>query len=90
MRSASQSVTERESGSGPAMEAGLESGCEIGGGFEKSLKNLSVAVDRCNKSGSFLHLSKIGHPIALVAVSGEQLLKSDFPGGPGTKRKALR
>lgn len=90
MRPAPQFVTIRESASRSDVDASLGAPREICGTFLKSLKNLSVAVDRSNTSGHNLRPRQIGHPIALTAMSGEQILKSDIPGGPGKVRKALR
>jgi hypothetical protein len=90
MRPAPQFVTNRECASGSDVEATLRAPCDICGSFQKSLKNLSVAVDRSGTSGRSLKPRQIGHPIALKVVSGEQLLKTDLPGGPGKERKALR
>lgn len=90
MRLARQFVTNRETASGSNVETDLEPCQENWGSFQKSLKNLSVAVDRWGGSAKQPRLSQIGHPIALKALSGERLLKQAQPGGPGSKREALR
>lgn len=80
-------VTKRDSASKLVFEADAGTRRRCSAGLKKSLKNLLVAADSYVASGQNLKPRQIGHPIAFIGMSGERLLKTGIPGGPGKHAK---